>query len=133
LSLLSYLSKIKKTLSQVVAGLPRYFSSPEIKLFCADDKKTELVKEIIPLLKKDFPEALIIDDERAGDGIRLELPDAMFVIRYSQNGPYLTIKFEAKTKEKYNYLKEYLNKLLHSYKEINWSSPINVNTEALLS
>jgi len=133
LSLLSYLSKIKKTLSQVVAGLPRYFSSPEIKLFCADDKKTDLVKEIIPLLKKDFPEALIIDDERAGDGIRLELPDAMFVIRYSQNGPYLTIKFEAKTKEKYNYLKEYLNKLLHSYKEINWSSPINVNTEALLS
>jgi phosphomannomutase/phosphoglucomutase len=132
LALLNYLSRTKKTLSQIVESLPKYISSPEIKIFCADDKKVALISKLAPQLKKDFPEAEVIDDERAGDGVRLELPDAMFVVRYSQNGPYLTIKFEAKTKEKYNYLKNYLNKLLHLQEEIDWHSQINVNLEALI-
>jgi len=29
----------------------------------------------------------------------------MMIVRASQNGPYLTVKFEAKTQEKYNLLK----------------------------
>ena len=147
LALLSYLSRTKKTLSEAIAGLPKYISSPEIKLFCADDKKVALMTKIAKILKKDFPPsevgdedrsssspfavARIIDDERVGDGLRLELADSMFVIRYSQNGPYLTIKFEAKTEERYNYFKNYINKLLHRYEEIDWNSKINVNLESL--
>ena len=131
LRLLSYLAKTDQSLSQAIDSLPKYISSPEIKLFCADDKKTALVAKIAPILKKDFPQAEVIDDERAGDGLRLELTDSMFVIRYSQNGPYLTVKFEAKTEERYNYLKNYINKLLHSYEEIDWNSKINVNLESL--
>lgn len=129
LKLLSYLSNIKKTLFEAVAGLPQYISSPEIKIFCADEKKVALMQKISPVLKNDFPEAEVIDDERAGDGVRLNLPDSMFVIRYSQNGPYLTIKFEAKTKEQYFFLRDYIKKLLLSYEEINWDSDINVNKE----
>ena len=83
------------------------------------------------VLRQDFPAAEVIADERAGDGVRLELADSMFVIRYSQNGPYLTIKYEAKTNEQYQKLKEYLNVLLHRYPEVDWTSKINVNVEAL--
>ena len=75
----------------------------------------------------------VIDDERAGDGMRLELEDAMFVVRYSQNGPYLTIKFEAKTKSKYERLREYISAMLHEFKEIDWESEISANVEALAS
>lgn len=131
LALLGYLSRTKKTLSEAIAGLPKYISSPEIKLFCADDKKVALMTKIAKILKKDFPQSEVIDDERAGDGLRLELADSMFVIRYSQNGPYLTIKFEAKTEERYDYFKNYINKLLHCYEEIDWNSKINVNLESL--
>ncbi|HEY9584030.1 MAG TPA: phosphomannomutase/phosphoglucomutase [Candidatus Paceibacterota bacterium] len=131
LRLLRYLSNSGLSLSAAVADLPRYFSSPEIKVFCADDKKVELIKNISPVFKSDFKDAEVIDDERAGDGIRLEFEDKMAVIRYSQNGPYLTIKFEAKTEEKYNELKKYLSNLLHRYKEIDWHSGINVNKEFL--
>lgn len=131
LSLLSYLSRNKKTLSEETALLPKYISSPEIKLFCADDRKVALMAKIAPVLKKDFPEAQVIDDERAGDGVRLETDDAMFVIRYSQNGPYLTIKFEAKTGKEYDYLKKYIRELLYRYEEIDWDSDINVNLESL--
>jgi len=131
LRLLSYLDKEGQSLSTIVDSLPKYLSSPEIKIYCADDKKIELIKKISPIIKKDFPEAEIIDDERAGDGVRIDFSDSMFVLRYSQNGPYLTIKFEAKDIKKYNFLKGYINKLLHQYKEVDWNSKINVNLKFL--
>jgi len=130
LRLLNYLSKTNQSLSESIASLPKYISSPEIKIYCADDKKVALMAKISTVLKKDFPEAEIIDDERAGDGVRLDLPDSMFVVRYSQNGPYLTIKFESKTEQKYNYLKNYIKELLQNYEEIDWQSKINLNLGA---
>lgn len=131
LRLLKYLAKTNQSLSNAIDSLPKYISSPEIKIYCADEKKVALMEKISPVLKKDFPEAKVIDDERAGDGIRLDFTNGMFVIRYSQNAPYLTVKFEAKTGNRYNYLKNYINKLLHSYEEINWNSKINLNLKAL--
>jgi phosphomannomutase / phosphoglucomutase len=131
LKLLEYLSRSKQTLGQAVANLPAYISSPEIKIYCDDDKKIKLMEKISPILKKDYPQAEVIEDERAGDGVRLEMPEAMFIIRYSQNGPYLTIKFEAKTQEEYDKLKKYINTLLHSFPEIDWNNEIRVNVEAL--
>ncbi len=132
LRLLSYLAKSNQSLSEALDSLPKYLSSPEIKLYCADDKKVELIKKISPVLKQNFPGAEVIDDERAGDGVRIDFPDAMFVVRYSQNGPYLTVKFEAKTEDRYSFLRNYIKELLHNYKEVDWASKINVNIEALL-
>lgn len=129
--LLRLLSSTDKPLSELVAELPKYISSPEIKLSCDDDKKVELVKKLGPILERDYPDAEVIDDARAGDGIRLDLPDAMFVVRYSQNGPYLTIKFEAKTQSKYDDLKQYIADLLHQFPEVDWQSKIATNVEAL--
>lgn len=128
---LSYLESTGQTLSEAVAALPRYISSPEIKLSCADDKKVALVEKLDPILHQDFPDADVVDDERAGDGIRLELPDGMFVLRYSQNGPYLTIKFEARTEEVYEKLRSYIADLLRKFPEIDWHNKIATNVEAL--
>jgi len=128
LKLLDYLSRSGQSLSQAVAALPKYISSPEIKVGCADDKKVGLIVKISEVLKKDYPEAKIIDDERAGDGVRLDLSDAMFVVRYSQNGPYLTVKFEARMPARYDELKKYLNQLLHNYSEVDWSYGVNVES-----
>jgi len=128
LRLLSYLERTGQTLAEAVAALPRYISSPEIKIGCADNVKVPLVKKIAAILKNDFPTAEVISDERAGDGVRLELMDAMFVIRYSQNGPYLTVKFEAKTPERYQELKQYIEQLLRHSPEINWNFGVNVES-----
>ena len=126
LKLLDYLSRTNQTLSQALEKLPQYISSPEIKIGCPDDLKINLIKQISLVLKKDFPKAIIIDDERAGDGVRLDMEAAMLVIRYSQNGPYITIKFEAKKQTEYNKLKIYINNLLHSYEEVDWNFGVNV-------
>ena len=124
--LLRYLAVTGRSLSEVIAELPKYISSAEIKLGCADDKKIKLIEGTSAQLVADFPNAEVISDERAGDGVRLNLPDAMLVVRYSQNGPYLTIKFEARTQERYDEIKKYLKKLLMERKEIDWTFGVNV-------
>ncbi len=128
LRLLDYLARHKTTLSQALVDLPKYISSPEIKIGCSEDKKADFIRKISPRLRQDFPQAEVIDDERAGDGVRLEMPTSMLVVRYSQNGPYLTIKFEAKDKEGYNKLKQYLRKLLAQYPEIDWGYGVNLDS-----
>ncbi len=131
LRLLQTIERSSKKLSELVAELPQYVSSPEIKVYCSDDEKREVVDQLAPKLQSLYPNAEVINDERAGDGVRLELPDAMFVVRYSQNGPYLTIKFEARTNDGYEELRGTINKTLHEFKEIDWESSINANLEAL--
>lgn len=129
--LLSYLAGTGRTLSEEVAALPSYISSPEIKIFCPDDKKLNIINKMSAILKDKFPHSDVIDDERMGDGVRMEFPDKMLVARYSQNGPYLTIKFEARKEEDYRELKNLLSDLLHKFKEIDWNSPINLNINTL--
>ncbi|MDO8529391.1 MAG: hypothetical protein Q7S18_01860, partial [bacterium] len=128
LALLEYLSSTNQNLSEAIDALPHYISSPEIKVGCSDDLKVKLMEKISAVLKKDYSNAEVIDDERAGDGVRLDMEDSMFVIRYSQNGPYITIKFEALTQEKYEDLKIYINKLLHNYEEVDWNYGVNVES-----
>lgn len=128
LRLLRYLSRTGETLSRAVSKLPKYISSPEIKVGCPDKVKVGLIEKIAKKLHADYPRAEVVDDQRAGDGVRLEMDDAMFVIRYSQNGPYLTVKFEALTQAKYNQQKDYINNLLHSYAEVDWSFGVNVES-----
>ncbi len=131
LRLVQAMSRTEQTLSEMVADLPQYKSSPEIKIYCDDGKKTALTAKLAEQLRKDYAGAEVIDDERAGDGVRLELPDSMFVIRYSQNGPYITVKLEAKTDERYEELRKYLADLLHSHPEVDWDNPIRANIGAL--
>ena len=129
--LLQAMGRTDQTLSQMVGALPQYKSSPEIKVFCPDDRKVALMAELAGKLRQDFHDADVIDDERAGDGVRFELTDAMFVIRYSQNGPYITIKIEAKTDEKYEELRQYIADILHAHPEIDWENSISANVGAL--
>jgi len=50
------------------------------------------------------------------------------IVRASQNGPYLTIKFEGKTQEKYDQLKTQVAKILHSISEVDFKSGVNVDS-----
>jgi phosphomannomutase/phosphoglucomutase len=126
LRLLSYLERKGKKLSELVAELPKYISSPEIKFGLADDIKFKFIAEVITAeFKKNWPTAEYIDI----DGIRMDLPDQMAIIRASQNGPYATVKFEAKTKEDYETLKQTIKGILSKYKEVDLKK--GTNTHAL--
>ena len=124
LRLLNYLKRVGKSLKKVVSGLPRYVSSPEIKLGLEDKIKFDFVKNVI---SKEFKEMYKNADFVEIDGVRMDDKDTMAVIRASQNGPYITIKFEGKTQEQYDELKKELGDLLHSHKEIKWDTGVNVH------
>jgi len=125
LRLLAYLTRKQLSLKAAVGQLPPYFSSPEIKLGLADEIKFAFIKDTLaPQLKTWWPQAETVEI----DGLRLDDTDQMLVVRASQNGPYLTIKFETKTQEQYDDLKLKLKNLFKSHEQINWS--YGVNTDA---
>ena len=133
LRLLEYLAEKNLTLSQLYESFPKYISSPEIKIGCPDDKKIGVIKGLSVKFKKDFSRAEIIDNTVIpdDDGVRADFEDGMIIFRYSQNGPYITVKFEAKTQAKYEERKKYVKNLLKSYPEIVWKDELAVNLEAL--
>ena len=125
LRLLSYMKRKGKSLKELVSELPKYISSPEIKLGLADDLKLKLINdEISKDVKNLFPDATYVDI----DGFRADTKDEMVIIRASQNGPYITIKFEGKTQEQYDDLKVKIKEILKKYNQIDWS--VGVNTHA---
>jgi phosphomannomutase/phosphoglucomutase len=125
LRILNYLKRTGKSLKQIVSELPKYVSSPEIKLGLADEIKFDFIKNVIGRELKDlFPNAEYVEI----DGVRMDTSTTMAVLRASQNGPYITIKYEGKTQEEYDELKVKLRDLLKSHKEIDWS--YGVNTDA---
>ncbi len=124
LRLLSFLKRTNQTLKEAVDKLPKYVSSPEIKLGLADDLKFKLISEKISVDIKDlFPDAKYIDI----DGFRADTKDEMVIIRASQNGPYITIKFEGRTQEQYDSVKKKVGDILRKYSEINWDSGSNTD------
>jgi phosphomannomutase/phosphoglucomutase len=133
LRLVQAAARAGKPLSQMVADLPQYKSSPQINVYCDDNKKIALIEKLVKQLRQDHPNAQVVDDERAGDGLRMTMKDAMMVVRYSQNGPYIVIKFESKTEEGYEQLRKYILKTLKDYPELQWDpqNKINVNITAL--
>ncbi|MFH0943475.1 MAG: phosphomannomutase/phosphoglucomutase [Candidatus Beckwithbacteria bacterium] len=124
LRLLAYLDRTKQSLKTAVAKLPHYYSSPEIKLGLPDIIKFDFVKNIIGKdLKKLYPQANYVEI----DGVRMDTKETMAIVRASQNGPYITIKFEGKTQKQYNRLKSQLKTIFKSHPEIDFTYGVNVD------
>jgi len=133
LRVLEYLSDKNLSLSQLYKTFPQFISSPEIKIGCPDDKKVGVIKDLSKKFKADFPNAKITDDTiiPGDDGTRADFNDGMMIFRYSQNGPYITIKFEAKDQKTYDKRKKYVKKMLKSYPEMIWKDQLCVNLGSL--
>lgn len=124
LRLLAYLKRKNQSLKEAVNEIPRYISSPEIKLGLADAIKFKLIDEKISLdIKNLYPDAAYVDI----DGFRADTKDEMVIIRASQNGPYITIKFEGRTQEQYDNLKAKIRGILKKYSEIDWKAGVNIH------
>jgi phosphomannomutase / phosphoglucomutase len=126
LRLLQYLERTNQSLGQATSKLSKYVSSPEIKFGLADEIKFEFINtKIRAEFEQRWPNGKYIDI----DGIRVDTDEEMAIVRASQNGPYITVKFEGKTQAQYDAMKAALKEILSKYSEINWSE--GVNTHAL--
>lgn len=133
LRVLEYLSDKNMSLSQLYESFPKYISSPEIKIGCPDEKKVQVINDLSVKFKNDFPEAKITDANviPGNDGTRADFEDGMMIFRYSQNGPYVTVKFEAQDQATYDKRKHYVKAMLKNYPEMIWEDKLAVNLDSL--
>jgi phosphomannomutase / phosphoglucomutase len=90
LRLLEILSRTSGNLSSLLADVPRYFTTPEIRVDCPDRLKFKIIED----LKRDLePGRRTIDI----DGIRVMFEDGWGLVRASNTQPVLVLRFEAKT------------------------------------
>lgn len=89
------LSQTSQTLSQLLADIPHTAHTEEIKINCSDQEKLDIVNS---LGSKLFKQGYSISDV---DGYRVNVsPTSWFLIRSSNTGPYISLRFEAENKEK---------------------------------
>ena len=109
LRLVEILSNIKESLSSIIDMLPKYYNSPEIKVKTTDEKKFEIVKEVAKYAEEKGYKNITID------GNKIVFPDSSWaLIRASNTGPNLTLRFEALTKERLQSLEKEFEDLVNS-------------------
>jgi phosphomannomutase/phosphoglucomutase len=77
-------------LSEIMATIPKYPSTPEIRVDCPEPHKFEVVRRVAEHFKKTHP---VIDV----DGARVDFGDGWGLVRASNTTPLLVLRFEADT------------------------------------
>ena len=100
LRILEILSKKNQTLSEILADIPKYYSTPEIKIPCSNEEKFKVVDKVKQeIIAKNLEYTDI-------DGIRFNINNGWGLIRVSNTGPNITVRFEAQTKEELESIKK---------------------------
>ncbi len=81
-----------KSVRDLLADIPRFVSTPEIRVDCPDDKKFGIVEEATKYFSAKY-EVITVD------GARVLFGDGWGLIRASNTQPVLVMRFEARTKE----------------------------------
>lgn len=91
--LLNCLSRRQHPLSALVAELPAYHSSPQIRLACPDSIKVQVVQQVKGYFKATYPVNEL-------DGARIDFGDSWALVRASNTQPALSLRFEATSAER---------------------------------
>jgi phosphomannomutase/phosphoglucomutase len=98
LRLVRLLSRSEQTVSEMLADVPRYYSTPEIRIDCPDEEKFQIVSELVKYFKKQYD---VVDV----DGARILFGDGWGLVRASNTQPALVLRFEARTPERLEEIK----------------------------
>jgi phosphomannomutase/phosphoglucomutase len=88
--LLRILSHDDRPLSALLADVPRYPITPEVRVACPDDRKFEVVAALVEAFKRDHE---VVDI----DGARVLFADGWGLVRASNTQPALVVRAEAQT------------------------------------
>lgn len=96
---LEILSRTDKKLSELLADLPETFSTPELRVDCADERKFEVVARIAEEFSK-TNEVITID------GARILFENGWGLVRASNTQAILVLRFEADSEENLRKIRE---------------------------
>jgi phosphomannomutase/phosphoglucomutase len=107
--LLQTLSRSSKKLSELKDELPRYYSTPEMRLEAnSDEDKFKISKIAVEYFTKNY-------DCSTVDGVRINFDDGWGLVRASNTQPVIVCRFEATSPEK---MDEYKNLVISKLNEI---------------
>jgi len=94
-----------------VDTIPRYFSTPEMRIEAKEEEKFEIVSKLKDYFKKEYDTIDI-------DGVRIVFPDGWGLVRASNTQPALVVRFEAKSKDRLEEIKNLLMEKIKEFGEI---------------
>jgi phosphomannomutase/phosphoglucomutase len=91
--LLRIVAESGKRISELLADVPRFVSTPEIRVPCPDDRKFQLVEDAVRHFRRTHEVVEV-------DGVRVQFGDGWGLVRASNTQPVLVLRFEARTPER---------------------------------
>lgn len=106
LRLIEILSHTNKSVVELLDGISYYYSTPEIKIEASDEIKFQVIDKIKDYCINKGYKILLID------GVKVFFEDGSALVRASNTGPNLTVRFEAKTRSRLEDIeKEFMDKI----------------------
>ena len=94
------LSRSDKKLSELKAKLPKYFSTPEMRMACeSDEEKFRIADEAIKYFTKNY-------DCITVDGVRIKFGNGWGLVRSSNTQPVIVCRFEANSHDRMEEIKD---------------------------
>jgi phosphomannomutase/phosphoglucomutase len=110
--ILEILDKTGKAPSELLAGVPKFYNTPEIRCECKDDEeKFRIAQKAIEYYSKT---AKVI----AIDGVRILFPDGWGLVRASNTQPSLVTRFEGATQARCDEIRDSILSKLQEFGEI---------------
>ena len=110
--ILQTLSRSKKTLSELRSELPKYFSTPEIRLEAnSDEEKFMISKKAVDYFTANFNCSTV-------DGVRINFEDGWGLVRASNTQPVIVCRFEATSEERMQQIKKLITDKLNEMGEL---------------
>jgi phosphomannomutase/phosphoglucomutase len=91
--LLEIMAEADKPLSQLLAGVPATYNTPEIRVDCPDETKFDVVQRVTDYFRERYD---VIDI----DGVRVLFDDGWGLVRASNTQPALVLRFEAMSEDR---------------------------------
>ena len=111
LRLIELVSNTDRNISELLDGVQKLENTKEIKVKVTDESKFKIVEYVKAYaLAKGYSISTI-------DGVRVKFPDGFARVRASNTGPDLTVRFEARTKERLHEIKEEFRLVIKKYIE----------------
>ncbi len=109
--LLRILSHTDRPLSLLLADVPRYYATPEVRVPCPDDRKFAVVDQLVRQFKQRYE---VVDV----DGARVLFPDGWGLVRASNTQPVLVVRAEGTTPEALKRIQRTLEEALKQFPEV---------------
>lgn len=107
--LLEILADTGKSISELLADIPKTYSTPEIRMECPDNKKFVLVDKVTEYFRNNYD---VVDI----DGVRVLFDDGWGLVRASNTQPALVLRFEALTEERLKEIRNLIESVLKKMK-----------------